>query len=160
MSPFKLISPNQEVLVLNSSFEPLNITRGRNAIKLLLKEKAEILGKGVIRLLYFIKLPLSKLARSKPSKAAIFKRDGYKCQYCGHTRSLTLDHVVPKSKGGGDSWDNLVACCCACNVKKANTLLEQTGMRLRTRPRPPLNKIYNTVRLSSNDEWKKYSFLD
>lgn len=159
MLPFKLISPNQEVLVLNSSFEPLNITKGKYAIKLLLKEKAELLTKGVIRLLYYIKLPLSRLARAKPSKIALYKRDGYKCQYCGSTRSLTIDHVLPKSKGGGDTWENLVTCCCSCNVKKSNILLEQTGMKLKSKPRPPLNKIYNTVRLSQNEEWKKYSFI-
>lgn len=158
MSPFQKIKPNQEVLVLNSTFEPLNITRGRNAIKLILKEKAEVLSRGVIRLLYYIRLPLNKLARVKPSKMGVYRRDGHKCQYCGSTRSLTIDHVVPKSKGGGDTWENLVTCCSVCNVKKSNTLLEQTNMRLRCKPRPPLNKIYQTVAQSNNSEWKKYGF--
>jgi hypothetical protein len=153
------IRPNQEVLVLNSTYEPLNITRGRNAIKLLLKEKAEVLSSGVIRLLYYIRLPLNKLARVKPSKMAIYRRDGHKCQYCGSTRSLTIDHVMAKSRGGEDTWENLVACCSPCNVKKSNTLLDQTNMRLRTKPRPPVNKIYQVVAQSDNLEWQRYGFV-
>lgn len=153
------IRPNQEVLVLNSTYEPLNITRGRNAIKLLLKEKAEILSGGVIRLLYYIRLPLNKLARIKPSKMGVYRRDGHKCQYCGSTRSLTIDHVMPKSRGGEDTWENLVTCCSPCNVRKSNTLLDQTNMKLRTKPRPPVNKIYQVVAQSDNLEWQRYGFM-
>ncbi len=159
MSTLLKIKPNQEILVLNSSFEPLNITKGRNAIKLLLKEKAEFLSKGVIRLLYYIKLPLNKLARVKPTKLGVYRRDGHKCQYCGSTRSLTLDHVLPKSKGGEDTWENLVTCCFPCNIKKGNILLEQTNMRLKSKPRPPINKIYQVVAQSGNQEWQKYGFV-
>ncbi len=159
MTPLPKIRPNQEILVLNSSFEPLNITKGRYAIKLLLKEKAEFVHEGVIRLLYYIRVPLMKMRLTRPTKLAIYRRDGHKCQYCGSTRSLTLDHVIPRSRGGDDSWENLVTCCCACNVKKSNILLEQTGMKLRTKPRPPVNKIYNAVLHSGNQSWLKYSFL-
>jgi 5-methylcytosine-specific restriction endonuclease McrA len=152
------IQPNTSVLVLNSSYEPLNITSWKRAIVLLLKQKAQILSHRVIRLFNYVKLPISKILSHQPSRSMIYKRDNNSCQYCGATRHLTIDHVVPKSKGGEDSWENLVVACSSCNTKKGDTLLEQTGMKLRKKPRAPHNKIQFVLNTSSVSEWMEYSF--
>jgi 5-methylcytosine-specific restriction endonuclease McrA len=153
------IHPNTTVLVLNSSFEPLNLASGRRAIVLLLKEKAQMLSSRVIRLLNYVKVPLSRIVSQKPSRSMIYKRDGYKCQYCSSTRRLTIDHVVPKSKGGGESFNNLVVACSSCNTKKGNKLLEHTNMKLLRKPRAPRNMIEFHIMSSNNPEWKEYTFI-
>jgi 5-methylcytosine-specific restriction endonuclease McrA len=153
-----LIQPNTTVLVLNSSFEPLNITSWKRAIVLLLKEKAQVLSNRVIRLLNYVRVPLSKIVANKPSRAMIYKRDNYTCQYCGATKHLTIDHVVPKSKGGGEDWSNLAVACSKCNTSKGNKLLEQTGMKLARKPMPPYNKMQFTLNNCNIPEWQEYNF--
>jgi hypothetical protein len=152
------IKPNTTVLVLNSSYEPINLASGRRAIVLLLKQKAQQLSAHVIRLLNYVKIPFSKMASHKPSKNAIYRRDGHRCQYCGETKHLTIDHVIPKSKGGGDTWLNLVACCSSCNTKKGNKYLEQTGMKLLKQPKAPTNKIQFSLWETKNVEWQQYAY--
>lgn len=151
------IQPNTTVLVLNSSYEPLNITSWRRAVVLLLKEKAQVLSNRVIRLLNYVKVPLSKIVSYKPSRAMIYKRDDNTCQYCGATSRLTIDHVIPRCRGGEDTWENLVVACSSCNTKKSNTLLEQTGMKLMRKPRAPYNKMQFTLSNCKIDEWKEYT---
>lgn len=153
------LSPEIEVLVLNFDYTPLNIVRGRRAIVLLLKNRAQRVSEKVIRLLKYIKMPLSRAAREKPTKAGIYRRDGYSCQYCGSTRSLTIDHVIPKSKGGLDVWENVALCCENCNTKKADKLLQYTGMVLKRKPRPPLPKVMETLQQSKDPEWATYGFF-
>jgi 5-methylcytosine-specific restriction endonuclease McrA len=153
--PFR---PHQEVLVLNNSYEVLNITSGKRAIVLLLKQKAEVLSHCTIRLVQYVRVPLSKLSREKPTKAGIYHRDGHRCQYCGSTRSLTIDHVLPRSRGGDDTWENLVVCCSPCNVRKGDRLLEHTGMVLKSRPKTPPNKVHTYVVESGNSDWLRYSY--
>ena len=152
------IKPNSSILVLNSSYEPINITNWKRAVVLLLKEKAQILSDRVIRLLDYVRLPLSKIMSCKPSRSMIYKRDNHTCQYCGATKHLTIDHVIPRCRGGGDTWENLVVACSSCNTKKGNTLLEQTGMRLTRQPRAPYNKIQFALNKSNVPEWQVYSF--
>jgi 5-methylcytosine-specific restriction endonuclease McrA len=152
------IKPNASILVLNSSYEPINITNWKRAIVLLLKEKAQLLSDRVIRLLNYVRLPLSKIMSCKPSRSMIYKRDGYTCQYCGATKHLTIDHVIPRCRGGGDTWENLVVACSSCNTKKGNTLLEQTGMKLVRQPRAPYNKIQFALNKTNVPEWEVYSF--
>lgn len=153
-----LIQPNTSVLVLNSSYEPLNITSWKRAIVLLLKEKAQLLSDRVIRLLNYVRVPISKIMSHKPSRSMIYKRDNFTCQYCGATSRLTIDHVVPKCRGGEDTWENLVVACSTCNTKKGNTLLEQTGMKLSRTPRAPYNRIQLSLNKSNIPEWQEYSF--
>ena len=150
------IQPNTTVLVLNSSYEPLNITSWKRAIVLLLKEKAQVLSDRVIRLLSYIKLPVSRIVSHKPSKAMVYKRDENKCQYCGSTRHLTIDHVIPKSKGGSEEWTNLVVACSSCNTKKGDKLLSQTTMKLTKQPKAPYNTIYIKLNQCGVDEWEEY----
>jgi 5-methylcytosine-specific restriction endonuclease McrA len=152
------IKPNTTVLVLNSTYEPINLASGRRAIVLLLKQKAQRLSSRVIRLLNYVKIPFSKIVSHKPSKSAIYKRDHNKCQYCGSTSRLTIDHIIPRSKGGGDSWFNLVVACSTCNTKKGDKLLEHSGLKLIKQPKAPMNKVQFSLLESNNTEWQQYTF--
>ena len=152
------IESYKTILVLNSSYEPLNFTNWKRAVVLLLKEKAQILSSRVIRLLNYVKLPLKKIMDEKHSRAMIYKRDNHTCQYCGSKKSLTIDHVIPKSKGGQDTWENMVVACAPCNTKKGHTLLEQTGMKLVRKPKAPPNKMILDIDKSNVPEWKEYNY--
>ena len=152
------IRPYSQILVLNSSYEPINITNWKRAIVLLIKEKAQALSSRVIRLVNYIRIPFSKISAQTPSRSMIYKRDGNKCQYCGSTRSLTIDHVIPRSKGGCDTWENLVVACSPCNVKKGDKLLEQTNMKLARKPFAPYNKMQFTLDGCKIPEWQEYVF--
>lgn len=152
------IEPNQTILVLNATFEPLNFTNWRRAVVLLIKNKAQALGKRVIRLVNYIKLPYAKLMQNKPSRIMIYKRDGHKCQYCGSTKELTIDHIIPRSRGGEDTWENLVVACNSCNTKKGDKLLEDTNLTLNTIPRKPINKMLFALDRANEPEWNQYSY--
>lgn len=153
------LQPHQTVLVLNASYEPIHFTNWKRAVILLLKEKAQVLSSRVIRLVQYVKLPLHKIMFHKPSREMIYQRDDHTCQYCGSKKKLTIDHIVPKSRGGQDTWENMVVACSTCNTKKGNTLLEQTGMKLIKTPKSMENKI--TLKLNKSDvsEWKEYIYL-
>jgi 5-methylcytosine-specific restriction endonuclease McrA len=140
----------RQVLVLNSTYEPVNVCSTRRALVLLLKGRAESLETApqqirserasysaplVIRLNEYVRVPRPEGRRL--SRRAILARDGYRCQYCGSTRHLTVDHVVPRSRGGGNSWDNMVTSCSACNVRKGANLPSEIGMAPSRMPRPP-----------------------
>ena len=141
------------VLVLNATYEPLSVVSLKRAVILLLKEKAEIVEAAeavlrserislpmplVIRLVYYVRLPRQL---SVPlTRRTVMARDHYTCQYCGAQpgrSELTLDHVVPRSQGGGTSWENVVTACRSCNQRKGNRTPAQAGMRLRSKPRRP-----------------------
>jgi len=153
------IKPHQTVLVLNSSYEPINFTSWKRAVVLLLKEKAQVLSGRVIRLLNYVRLPISKIVNITPSRSMIYKRDNDTCQYCGAKSKLTIDHVIPRSKGGQDTWENLVVACSKCNTKKGSLLLEQTGMKLARKPRVPINKMLFDLERTNVDEWKQYNYV-
>jgi|TARA_R100000482_G_C5027241_1_gene102423 5-methylcytosine-specific restriction endonuclease McrA len=93
-----------------------------------------------------------------PTRNLIYKRDKNKCQYCGSTKNLTIDHVIPKSKGGQDTWENLVVACSSCNVKKSDKLLEQTNMKLQRKPMAPVSKVLMDLEHSNIDEWKEFTY--
>lgn len=152
------IEPHQTILVLNASYEPINFTNWKRAIVLLMKNKAQALGKRVIRLVNYIKLPYEKLIQNKPSRAMIYKRDSHKCQYCGSTKNLTIDHIIPRSRGGEDTWENLVVACNPCNTRKSDKLLEETNLNLKTIPRQPINKMLFSLDRANVPEWKEYSY--
>ncbi|HEX2033798.1 MAG TPA: HNH endonuclease [Chloroflexota bacterium] len=141
---------NSAVLVLNQNFEPLNICNARRAFILVDRGKAEVLEHSavgfrtpstilprpsVIKLAYMVKRPRPQV---RLSRREVFMRDNYTCQYCGSRgRDLTIDHVVPKHRGGGHSWDNLVSACRQCNHRKGGKTLDEARMRLVTQPRRP-----------------------
>src|SRR6266704_4933465 len=141
----------QQVLVLNASYEPLNVCSVRRAHVLVWKGKAEVLEQlehplhsasstypwpHVIRLVTYVRVPRG--VKRKISRRALFARDGWRCVYCGSTSGrLTLDHVVPRSRGGDSVWENVVTSCAPCNLRKGDRLLEEAGLKLHTHPRPP-----------------------
>ncbi|HWH44230.1 MAG TPA: HNH endonuclease [Thermoleophilaceae bacterium] len=140
------------VLVLNASYEPVNVCTIRRAAVLLLKERAELIEIGdrvlhsehmtlpqpsVIRLVTYVRVPRD-VHRRKITRRAVFARDLWSCQYCGSERgNLTVDHVIPRSKGGPSTWDNIVTCCAPCNRRKGDRLPQQADMHPRTAPRAP-----------------------
>ena len=152
------IEPNQTILVLNASFEPLQFTNWRRAVVLLMKNKAKALSGRVIRLINYIKLPYAKISQNRPSRTMIYKRDGHKCQYCGSTKNLTIDHIIPRSRGGEDTWENLVVACMPCNTRKGDKFLDETNMTLNTIPRKPFNKMLFSLDRSNVPEWKEYCY--
>ena len=154
------IQPHSTVLVLNSSYEPLHFTNWKRAIILLFKEKAKVISSSVIRLVNYVIIPFRRMTNMYPTRNLIYKRDKNKCQYCGATKSLTIDHVIPKSKGGEDTWENLVVACSSCNVKKGDKLLEQTNMKLARTPRAPVSKVLMDLENSNREEWKEFSYID
>ena len=162
---------NSPVLVLNQSYEPLNICKVRRAIVLLLYGKAEALENGrgnlhsvdgvfdvpsVIRLVYFIRRPRRQ---RKLTKLEVFNRDRYICQYCGReSKELTLDHVIPRRRGGEHDWENVVTACIPCNRRKAGRTPAEARMPLLCRPRPPGNDGFCVpyYYLRVHAEWQKY----
>lgn len=158
------------VLVLNQNYQPLNICNVRRAVALLGKGKAEPVGQSseylhsatsimekpvIIRLYYMVKRPLH---RRKLSRREIFVRDGYRCQYCGVSmRDLTLDHVIPRSRGGEHTWDNVVSACKSCNHSKAGRTPREAGMALFTTPREPRPNPYAMFHAGRVlDEWRPF----
>lgn len=152
------IKPYNTILVLNSSYVPINFTTWKRAIVLVLKQKVQVISERVIRLIDYIKIPIKNMYRDRPSKNTIYKRDNNTCQYCGSKSKLTLDHVIPKSKGGEDTWDNLVVACSSCNIKKGDKLLEHTSMKLMKKPRAPLSKVTFDLLNTNVNEWKQFTY--
>jgi len=152
------IQPNNTILVLNATYEPINFCDWKRAIVLLMKEKAQLLSGTVIRLVNYIKIPYRRMMAHKPSRTMIYKRDGNKCQYCGATKDLTIDHIHPRSLGGEDTWENLVTACSNCNSRKGGKLLTETNMVLKKKPSVPMNKIVLSLNKTNNPEWKEYCY--
>lgn len=113
----------------------------------------------VIRLIQFIKMPYKKIDLSRKN---ILRRDDNQCQYCGTKKSvMTIDHIIPKSRGGTDSWENLVAACVKCNNRKGNRTPEEAKMPLLKKPRKPHYIIFLKQYLGrSDEEWKQFLFME
>jgi 5-methylcytosine-specific restriction endonuclease McrA len=144
------------VLVLNATYEPINVCTVRRAAILLLKAKAELIEQGswelrsehttlprpmVIRLTSYVKVPRDT-HRRKITRRAVFARDDWTCQYCGSRQQLTVDHVIPRSKGGSSDWTNIVAACAPCNRRKGDSLPTRAGMHPRLRPTAPHPDVF------------------
>lgn len=159
------------VLVLNQSYEPLNICQARRALTLVLEGKAEMLEDGlgyvhsshaaypipsVIKLDYMVRRPRSE---RKLTRVGVFHRDGFICQYCGRETTLTIDHVIPRFQGGRHTWENVVAACIPCNRHKAGRTPEQANMKLKQVPVKPRdsNAFYIPHRYAGSvSRWQKY----
>ena len=164
------------VLVLNASYEPINVTPVRRAVVLVIKgvatteeadgmfihsSSATFRVPSVIRLREFRRIPYQTRALSRKN---ILMRDRYTCQFCARVlpaAELTLDHVIPRSRGGHTDWDNLVACCHRCNNMKGDRLPEEANLKLLRPPRPfTLHTSRQLMRMmaKSDERWRKYLF--
>ena len=158
------------VLVLNQNYQPLNICNIRRAVVLLGRGNAELLlnGRGyihsvsatlqipsVIRLIYMVKRPLM---RRRLSRRAIAYRDGFTCQYCGKSlKEYTLDHIIPRWRGGGHFWENVVSACIPCNHRKAGQTPKEANMRLMKQPQAPRPNPYYLFHYKSiREEWRQF----
>ena len=160
-----------QVLVLNASYEPLNITTWRRAMVMMLKGKAESLEQDfsreirrgthlptVIRLRQYVRVPFRQLPLTRRN---VFHRDNHSCQYCGCSgEQLSIDHVVPRSRGGDDTWENVTTACLSCNVRKGNRTPKEADMPLKRVPRRPLSSLSfeatRQIHSGRHSEWAKY----
>lgn len=164
------------VLVLNATYEPLNVVSVRRAVILLLKEKAEIVEAAeawlrserlalpmplVIRLVYYVRIP--RRFSLPVSRRTVMARDHYACQYCGvepGRGNLTVDHVLPRSRGGETRWENVVTACGPCNRRKGNRTPIEARMPLRRQPRRPRYLALTLLEGSSAPQvWNKYMYF-
>jgi 5-methylcytosine-specific restriction endonuclease McrA len=163
------------VLILNQNYEPLSVCNVKKAVILLLLGKAELIEKAdgkllhsvsmampfpsVVRLSIYIRLPYKKIILSRKN---ILRRDSHRCQYCGRGDvSLTVDHIVPKSRGGEDTWENLITACIPCNNRKGDRTPEEASMSLSRKTMRPnhvtfIRHFVGTV----DDRWKPYLFMN
>ncbi len=164
---------NGNVLILNQDYQPISICNVRKSLLLIFLDKAELLHDypdrrirtvrqefqfpSVIRLRRYARIPFKNIVLSRKN---ILKRDRNRCQYCGVTSDLTIDHVIPRSRGGGDTWENLVAACNTCNHKKGNRTPKEAEMPLKSKPFRPNHIVF--LRESSgyvDDSWKPYLYM-
>ena len=156
-------------LVLNAGYEPLGVVSFKRALTLVMNNKATVLEQtdatvhstsvqyelpSVILLQRYVRVPNTR--QIPVSRRGVLRRDCHKCAYCGRNAN-TIDHVQPKSRGGADSWENLVACCLKCNNTKSDRTLQEIGWNLRIVPRMPSGAAW-TVRGSEHlePEWDSY----
>jgi 5-methylcytosine-specific restriction endonuclease McrA len=161
---------NRRVLVLNQDFNPISICTIQRAFLLVYFEKAELLSNSngsmlrtvsksfpmpsVIKLRNYVNVPYKNVVLTRQN---IFKRDGFECQYCGTQDDLTLDHVVPKAKGGKSTWSNLITACKDCNTRKGDFTPEEIGFSLKNTPyRPSYIMFLRDFSGFAHDEWIPY----
>jgi len=161
---------SHRTLILNSTFQPLSVASAKRSISLLLAKKINVIKESkfeirsenkiikipkVALLTYYVKAPYSR--RVALNRSNIFIRDFYTCQYCGNNAE-SIDHVIPKSKGGEHEWSNVVACCKKCNLTKADKLLNQSILKLKKFPIKPEGNFWIKTIIGSNPdpEWNEY----
>ena len=158
------------VLLLNQDYSPVTVCSMERAFILVFLNKAELLTSAedetirtvdksypmpaVIRLFRYINLPYRGVVLTRQN---VFKRDKHACQYCGSSKNLTLDHVIPRSKGGKTSWSNLVTACQSCNTRKGDRTLEQARLSLKTKPQKPTYMMFlRDYSGSMRKEWQPF----
>jgi 5-methylcytosine-specific restriction endonuclease McrA len=156
-------------LVLNATYEPLSVISARRAICLVLADKADVVHDSdtvmrserrsiamplVIRLRYVVKVPYHR--RTALSRRALFVRDDHRCQYC-HGPADSIDHVMPRSRGGQHEWENVVAACRPCNLRKRDRTPDEANMRLAKAPMRPRELAWIAVAVNRvPDVWMPY----
>ncbi len=162
-------SPARRALVLNATFEPLGVVSSRRAVLLVLDTKAELLHStdrvfraervsvpepSVVRLVRYVQVP--RHYRVAVNRRTVFARDGSRCQYCG-LAAENLDHVIPRSRGGPHTWENVVAACRRCNTRKEDRLPHEAGMVLRATPVAPRHRVHLLALCGgASEEWGTY----
>ncbi|BDI23717.1 HNH endonuclease [Herbiconiux sp. L3-i23] len=157
-------------LVLNAGYEPLAVISFKRALMLVMGGKATVVAAddlnpvvaasgewdrpSVILLTRYVRIPGGR--RMPVSRRGVLRRDGQRCGYCGHG-ATTVDHVMPRSRGGADSWENLVACCLRCNNVKGDRTPAEMGWQLRTTPRPPHGSAWLVRGVEKpQDDWTEF----
>lgn len=166
------MTQSRKVLILSQSYEPITITNWRKAFLLVFTGKAEVVEAyddflhsinskfempSIIRLKD--KPRLNRYKRVELNRKNVLKRDNHKCQYCGSEENLTIDHIIPKSRGGDTTWENLVTACHSCNNKKDNKYLNEVNMRLLSVPKKPYHVHFLIKKNPIQESWKPYLFL-
>jgi len=163
---------SRKVLLLNNSYQPLCIISAKKAVIMFFSKKIDLIEKStiiihsekisfilptIVKLNNYVKIKNRNISLTRKN---IFKRDNHQCQYCGKNNiPLTLDHVLPKQKGGSDSWDNLVTACTKCNTNKGGKFLNETQMHLIKIPKRPNYLIYLQCYVNDNESWKPYLYM-
>lgn len=168
----------EHTLVLNATYEPINVVDWKRALTLMFQGKVEVLAEydrevrsisfsirmpSVLRLLKYVKVR-KKFQHVKFCRANIYARDKHTCQYCGKkfpTEDLTFDHVVPIVKGGAKTWENIVTCCFECNHRKGGATPDEAGMKLVRQPREPewVPSLHLTIGFRRAPEaWRDYIY--
>ena len=159
-----------KVLILNQDFSAIAVCSVHKAFLLVYLNKAETVSKlkdaylrsvsqaypvpSVIRLQNYVRVPYYGIALSRHN---VLRRDNYSCQYCGSPKNLTLDHLMPRSRGGETDWLNLVTACMHCNTRKGNRTPEEAGLRLLRKPIKPSLQYFLKMHVStSNQDWENY----
>ncbi|MDZ7316199.1 MAG: HNH endonuclease [candidate division KSB1 bacterium] len=165
---------NSKVLLLNQNYEPLGIVSARKAVIMMFLQKVEIIeSRNLLIRSQYLAIPLPSVIRLKSyahvpfkrvelNRGNIMRRDGFVCQYCGTKKGpLTIDHVIPKTRGGDDSWENLVCACVSCNNKKGNRTPEEAGMTLLRGPKRPNYLFFMQHFIGMNEQcWKPYLYMN
>lgn len=162
-----------KVLVLNQDYQAIGVCSAERAFVLVYLQKADLVKEhptlrlyslsesyffpSIVRLRKYISIPYKKVQLTRQN---IFKRDFYRCLYCGSHSNLTIDHVVPKSLGGRDAWENLVTACQTCNSKKGSMSLEDAKMTLKQQPfRPSFVMFLSNFSGNVSEDWKPYLYM-
>jgi len=165
---------NRAVLVLNANYAPMMVCTAKRAICMGYLDKIDILVNynerihspsmslelpSVIKIKDYVRYDNLSVDLNRKN---VIARDEYACQYCGVSKiPLTIDHITPKGRGGGDTWENLVAACKPCNQKKGDRMLNEIGMILKKKPKRP-NRLYYFQRFVNEHqkEWRPYLFME
>lgn len=169
----------EHTLLLNSSYEPLQIVSWKRAIRMLFQEKVEVVHEydreirsvsvsirlpSVLRLRHYVKSRRNH-HQVRFTRTNLYARDRYKCQYCRHRfppTALTYDHVIPVARGGGKSWENIVTCCIPCNRTKGNRIPQEAGLSLLRQPKAPAGfpqKVHFLLyQKNAPESWRSYIF--
>lgn len=164
---------NGHVLLLNADYSALSVCSVERAIILVLLQKADLVEvqqdrfvrstslhlpwPSIVRLKVYVRVPYKRIMISRKN---VLRRDRFRCQYCRSRDRLTIDHVLPKSRGGRDTWENLVTACTRCNTRKGNRTPEEAGMPLLRKPFRPSHVMFIRDYIGTvEDTWKPYLFL-
>jgi len=162
-----------QVLVLNQDYQAISLLEVQRAFILVLLRKAVLVESyegiklrsvreefdfpSIIRLNAYVALPFRKVPLTRQN---IFRRDGHSCLYCGAREGLTLDHVIPRARGGRTHWNNLVTACYKCNSRKGDLSLEESGISLQARPfRPGFIMFLSQFSGRVEESWKPYLMM-
>lgn len=167
------VAMNGHVLLLNADYSALSLCTIERAVVLVLLQKAELVAAhpglvlrsqrshvpvpSVVRLRAFVRVPYRRILLTRKN---VMRRDRFRCQYCGARERLTIDHVMPRSRGGRDAWDNLVTACTGCNARKGSRTPEEASMTLARAPFRPSHVMFIRDYVGTLDDcWKPYLFL-